>query len=320
MHELGYVYGPKESAELAEVLAAYDEQAEEVLFERVMLTNVPLTLETSLLELITKLNKFSGRWGTTSGIALVDDVKNYVDERTLMREGFFLVSYNLDTEVVTANVLMSKAIWDWYVIGGRWPCEFKVKPHIEAPDVIEGYHLSWAVDQKAMPDMAEYRRSVEMGWVDWKAMEREHVAYCLKSWEMAQKFLPDQKPRYKVYQENNRQTNLPTWKFDFAEYDTWRSEVQTGIQGKLSPEDHMGMTFDIYDVAGLTRREAIRYALARCYVPNVGIFSLSSDHKTEVFYLGWGAVVTPDEVKAIIRYVRKNLTPDVVVTAVDFHN
>lgn len=336
-HYLTYVYGPKDNETLTRVLRPYNEDwscpdSGGMSPELVVLENVPvMTLETSLFDMIQEFRKVcnkSSSYSASRPIVLVDDAYDYIDVTAIRELDAFVISYDLDSNKATAKVMVSRAFWDWWVVGGRWPIQFKGKGHMGPflSNVIGPADVSWAVDKEALVAQSPGRfTSLRLDDIDWKSAKRERVTNALRVWEPIHNADPTLERSSSILKRMNLPKGARYYSFDHEEYSTWQATV--GKIVKTMVLDWMTEMFSPYDVAGMTRRELIRYAIARTYVPAIGVFyeegysEKEGGAYTQTSVYDWSFFENPTdkEVKEVWRRVRK-LKPSTVVTAVDIHN
>lgn len=335
-HYLTYVYGPSDHETLTRVMAPYNEEYRcsdnpGLTPELVVLTNVPvMTLETSLFDMISSFRKVlgKGKYNQMAPILIVDDAIAYLDISAVRDLGAFIISYDLDSKSATAKVVVSRAFWDWWVVGGRWPIQFetKAKGWCMAKDIIGPAEVSWAVDKDMLDAQREGRfTSLRMGEIDWKKAKRERVKAALEVWEKVNAIDPTLQPASVIMQRLNLPKGVNYFQFDTSEYDAHRSKIREIVDHL--PREIMDGIFSPYDVGGMTRREVIRYAIARTYVPAYGVFWTNKfceqaggiTSQTTTFDFSWLVHPTDEDCRKVIKMVN-SLGPDVVVTAVDIHN
>lgn len=335
-HYLAYVYGPKDKETLARVMKPYNEEWDcpetgGLPPELVVLENVPvMTLETSLFDMIQAFRKVTDKkanYNRCRPIVLVDDAYDFIDVASLRELDAFIISYDLDSKKATAKVVVSRAFWDWWVVGGRWPIQFEavgcLSPFIS--NVIGPAEVSWMVDKEALAEKQEGRfTSLRFGDIDWKKAKRERVKNALEVWEIIHTADPTLERAATILKRMNLPKGARYYSFDHEEYDAWHKKVIAIVQDKM-PNWMEGM-FSPYDVAGMTRRELIRYAIARTYVAAIGIFYDEERFEnggviTQTTVYDWSFFEHPtdQEVKEVLNRIRK-LKPSTVVTAVDIHN
>lgn len=334
-HYLTYVYGPKDKETLARVMKPYNENWEcpetgGLRPELVVLENVPvMTLETTLFDMITAFRKITDKtanYNKCRPIILVDNAYDWIDVGSIRELDAFVVAYDLDSKAATAKIVVSRAFWDWWVIGGRWPIQFEVKPWEALTDVVGPAEVSWAVDKGELESKKAGRfTSVAFGSIEWKKAKQERVKQALAVWEVIHKADPTLEPVANILKRMNLPKGARYYSFDHVEYDAWHKRV-IDIAHKLLP-DWMDGLFSPYDVAGMSRRQLIRYAAARTYVPAIGVFyeeGYNADKNgvfTQSTVYDWSFFEHPDdaEVKEVLKRIR-NIDKGTVVTAVDVHN
>lgn len=322
MHYCTYVYGPRNKDELTQTLAEYNENGDDH-FKRVLMTNIPeFTLENTMFDVIKRFRAVES-WGP-SPIVLVDRAKDYLENRDLRNMDAYVISYDLDSKEATAQMVTSKAFWDWWVIGGRWPMEFHAPQRTH--NVVGMTEISAMVDMTGVSTEGYYS-SVYCKDIDHKKFKQEHLEKALKVWEYANENMPDMVPQWKMIEELNLPDDTAYYQFNCKAYDAWRDEVRrlADLQPKPEWSDEWCRTpvcgpFYLEDVIGLTKRQLIRYAILRTYVPAFGVFDFGPDIPKKVVDLSFLATTNPKETKELVKYIRKHLTPDTVVTAVDIHN
>lgn len=334
MHYLAYVYGPSTAEQLTEILAPFNEcpSDEDICsgkvrrFDVVMMTNIPvMTLETTLFDMISEFRKVC-KW--KSPILLVDDAEKYLDHEAVSNLDAFIISYNLESKACTAQMVVSRAFWDWWVIGGRWPIEFESKTATR--NVVADSEVSWCVDKEALAAKQGGRfTSVYMSDVDWKKEKREHVKNALAIWDVVSSVTVGVPRASDLLEAMHLPNGTQYYQFRCDDYDAWVKDIHEKVSAL--PAEVRAPIQDMFcsylDIAGMTRRELIRYAIMRTYVPSYAIL-----HKNEfeanvagwaettlVFDYGWGFHPTDKMVKNVIRLI-EGLSPSTVVTAVDIHN
>lgn len=336
-HYLAYVYGPKDKETLTRVLKPYNEdwncpETGGLRPELVVLENVPvMTLETTLFDMITAFRKITDRsrnYNKCRPILLVDNAYDYIDVGSIRELDAFVIAYDLDSKKATAKIVVSRAFWDWWVVGGRWPMQFQAKGPMSPfmTNVIGPAEVSWAVGKAELELKQEGRyTSLRFGDIDWKKAKRERVKNALEMWEVIYKADPTLEPAANILKRMNIPKGAPYYSFDHEEYETWHKKV-VAIATTLLP-NWMEAMFSPYDLAGMSRRELIRYASARTYVAAIGVFyeegysTEKSGAFTQTTVYDWSFFEHPTdrEVKEVLKRVR-NLNPGTVVTAVDIHN
>lgn len=335
-HYLAYVYGPKDKETLARVMRPYNEQWEcpetgGMRPELVMLENVPvMTLETSLFDMITAFRKVTDKkanYNKCRPIILVDDAYDYLDVGSIRELDAFVVAYDLDSKTATAKILVSRAFWDWWVVGGRWPIQFEGKHKWGLlKNIVAPAEVSWAVDKAELAIKQEGRyTSLRFGEIDWDKAKRERVKNALETWEVIYKVDPTLEPVANILKRMNLPKGARYYSFDHAEYDAWHKRV-VEIVNTFLPGWSEGM-FSPYDLAGMSRRQVIRYAIARTYIAAIGVFyeegysteKSAAFTQTTVYDWSFFEHPTDQEVKEVLKRIR-NLDPGTVVTAVDIHN
>lgn len=336
-HYLAYVYGPADKETLSRVMAPYNENYDcpekgGMPPELVVLENVPvMTLETSLFDMITAFRKVSDKsnYHQQTPILIVDDAMSYLDMHSVRELGAFVISYDLNSMKATAKVVVSRAFWDWWVVGGRWPIQFEPIQYngwSMAQDIIGPAEVSWAVDKEALAAQREGRyTSLRFGEIDWKKSKRERVKLALEMWEVIYKTDPALEPVSQIMKRMNLPKGVRYYSFNHEEYNVWNTRVRAIVDQHIP--NHMDGIFSPFDIAGMGRRELIRYAIARTYAPAFGIFwsnEFSPTHngvtsQTTVFDFSWSQHPTDAECKSLLKMVR-SLKPGTVVTAVDIHN
>lgn len=334
MHYLGYVYGPKDKETLMRIMAPYNEQEEYGVTlgpELVVLSNIPtMTLETSLFDMIVAFREIDRPFfSRASPILIVESLADY--ELSQVRElGAFVIAYDLDSKEATAKMAVTRAFWDWWVVGGRWPIQFEGKNSASGwnmyKNIISEAEVSWAVDKEALEEKKANRfTSLRMGEIDWKKAKQERVTYALEAWDFANKHLSELPRISDLVTKMNLPKGTRYVDFKHDEVSAWQKRVAE-VTHALRPDDWEKM-FSIRDVVGMTRREVIRYALLRTHLPLFGIFweqKYDSDKRgmveeTTVYDFSWATFPTDKDAKDILRRVR-NLDPSTVVTAIDIHN
>lgn len=336
-HYLAYVYGPADKETLFRVMAPYNENYDGpetggLRPELVVLENVPvMTLETSLFDMIMSFRKVldKSNYKQMTPILIVDDAMSYLDMNSVRELGAFVISYDLSSKKATAKVVVSRAFWDWWVVGGRWPIQFEPIDRngwSMAKDIIGPAEVSWAVDKEALAAQQEGRyTSLRFGEIDWKKAKRERVKLALEMWDVIYKADPTLGPVSQIMKRMNLPKGVPYYSFNHEEYDAWHTKIRALVDQHIP--NAMDGIFSPYDIAGMSRRELIRYAIARTYAPAFGIFwtnEFSPEHngvtsQTTVFDFSWTQHPTDAECKSLLKLVRK-LDYSTVVTAVDIHN
>jgi hypothetical protein len=339
-HYLAYVYGPANKETLDRVMKPYNQdyhcpETGGMPPELVVLTNVPvLTLETSIFDMIQEFRKVSNKKSSFSKyrpIILVDDAYDYLDVAAVRELDAFVISYDLDSNKATAKIVVSRTFWDWWVIGGRWPIQFEGKSHM-APymtNAIGPAEVSWAVDKDELAKREKGRfTSLRIDEINWKNAKQERVKNALVMWEVLHKADPTLEREGEILKRMNLPKGARYYSFDHEEYDAWIAKVWA-IASAAMP-NCMEQMFSPYSVAGMTRRELIRYAIARTYVPAFGIFYDEGYSEKDGVVFSQTAVYdwsfswhpTDKEVKEVWQRVRQlvKLKPFTIVTAVDIHN
>lgn len=336
-HCLAYVYGPKDKETLDRIMQPYNENWEcpetgGLRPELVVLENVPvMTLETSLFDMITEFRKVTDKkanYNKCRPIVLVDNAYDFIDVNSIRELDAFVISYDLDSKAATAKVVVSRAFWDWWVIGGRWPIQFEAKDQwrIGLYNIVAPPEVSWAVDQDDLAANKEGRfTSLKFGDIHWKKAKQERVKQALALWEVLYKADPTLEPVSTIMKRMKLPKGVRYYSFNHEEYDVWHKKV-IKIAHDVAP-GWMDNMFSPFDIAGMSRRELIRYAIGRTYCPAYGVFysetfnptnnGVTSD--TAVYDWSYFEHPTDKEVKELLKRVR-NLDPSTVVTAVDIHN
>lgn len=336
-HYLAYVYGPKDNETLTRVMKPYNidwsyPESGGMRPELVVLENIPvMALETSLFDMIQEFRKVCNKnssYSSTRPILLVDNAYDYIDVNAIQELDAFVISYDLDSNKATAKVMVSRTFWDWWVIGGRWPIQFKGIGHTGPflSNVIGPADVSWAVDKEALVTQSPGRfTSLRLDDIDWKSAKHERVANALRVWEPIHTADPTLERVSTILKRMNLPKGVSYYSFDHEEYDAWHTKVMETARAVIP--NWQSEMFSPHDVAGMTRRELIRYAIARTYVPAIGVFYEEGYNEreggtyTQTAVYNWGFFENPadKEVKEVWRRVRK-LKPSTVVTAVDIHN
>lgn len=329
-HYLTYVYGPEDKATLERVMKPYNEQWESTGSLRpdlVVLTNVPVfTLENTLYDLIQEFRKITqyASFNRKAPILLVDDAMEYLDMNSVQELGAFIISYDLDSKEATAKVVVTRGFWDWYQVGGRWPAAFKPRSEhgwfrniVAEPDVAHGI-LAEDIPPK-------HYVSLPMRDIDWKTAIRAKVKSALEMWDKFHQDKPDLEPVSAIMKRMNLPKGVRYYDFDHREYDAWHKTVRE-ISEKHSI-DWGNTYFSPFDVAGMSRREVIRFAIARTYVPMYSVIwqtrfdqGLNGQvEETTVYDFAWSTFPTDEELRKALQHIR-NLPNHTVVTAIDIHN
>lgn len=328
-HYLAYVYGPTDQETLTRIMQPYNENGNNSFgHELVVLTNIPvMTLETSLFDMIVAFRKVSdsGSYNQQRPILIVDDALQYLDHSAIRELDAFVISYDLDTKAATAKVVVSRAFWDWWVVGGRWEGHFNALGsgwHRNIIDPIPRTSTVCIEPEKKTP--GQYN-SLPLCDIDWKTAKRKRVAAAFAMWNQIYGGDPTLERQSTILKRMNLPKGVRYYAYDHTEYEAWRKKINA-IMDKSEVEwgDHL---FSPWDIAGMTRRELIRYAIARTYVPMYGIFwsagycPIRNGAVEETFVYDWASFEHPtdQEVKDVIKRVRK-LEPHTVVTAIDIHN
>lgn len=294
--------------------------------ELILLENISIDfVEHSLFDLI---KQFEGRHSSLFDypvsyppIILIDgDAPDLSDELVehAQRTAAYVVAYSLSGKTATANLLVNRQFWDWWQIGGRWPMEFKVANQLV--DIVTGAEVSPMVDMTGV-DTTGHFTSAYVRSVDWRQRIEKYMVPFLRLYDKIKDATAHLPPAWKVIKSSQAVTNDERYRcVNWPVFDAWRKEVREALKSirddKARIEDAFFVTEE--DLVGLTRREVIRFAIARAYCPSFMLVSMEGE-KDQLFELDFFVPSTPTNIRNIIRAARR-LKPDTVVIAVDVHN
>lgn len=310
---LDWIMGPYEEFE--------GNNRELVLMEHISINFV----ENKLMDVIEKFQAYRSdlQWEnpTYPPIILIDGTTPYLGEdlQDFARySDSFVVLYDTTKKEATANLLVNKQFWDWWVIGGRWPMEFKVPQ--QPKDVVTGFELSALVDKSEL-DTSQYRTSALYKDINWKERIQKYLGRFLELHDQIKEVTSHLPPAWKVLEDSFGKVAADQYyRFNTKAFDAWRKEVREVTANIRSREAKIEEAFFITeeDLVGLSRREVIRYAIARAYCPAIMLVALEGQ-KTDLYKLDFFCPSNPQNIRNIIRAARR-LKPDTVVIAVDVHN
>lgn len=294
--------------------------------ELVLLEHISIDfVETKLMDLIGKFQAYRRTLGVGGPfyppIILIDAGTPYVDEDLQEFARFndsFVVMYDTTKEEATANLLVNKQFWDWWVVGGRWPMEFEVPG--QSRDLVAGFQPGAFTDLDKL-DLTNHRTSALFKDINWKARVQKYLGRFLELHDQIKEVTAHLPPAWRVLENSfGKAAADQYYRFNTVAFDAWRKEVREATANIRSRDARIEEAFFISeeDLVGLSRREVIRYAIARAYCPSIMVVALEGQ-KTDLYKLDFFCPSDPQNIRNIIRAARR-LKPDTVVIAVDVHN
>lgn len=294
--------------------------------ELVLLEHISIDfVEHKLMDVIEKFQAYRSSLlvgkPTYPPIILIDSTTPYLEEdlqEFARYNDSFVVLYDTTKKEATANLLVNKQFWDWWVIGGRWPAEFEVPG--QAHDLVAGFEPGAFTDLDKL-DLTNHRTSALFKDINWKGRIKKYLGRFLELHDQIKEITAHLPPAWRVLENSFGKAAADLYyRFNTQVFDAWRKEVREVTANVRSREAKIEEAFFISeeDLVGLSRREVIRYAIARAYCPSIMMVALEGQ-KTDLYTLDFFCPSSPQNIRNIIRAARR-LKPDTVVVAVDVHN
>lgn len=314
---------------LAQIMAPYQE-VEGNHRELVLLENIGINfVEHKLMDVIAQFEAYKNTWHRIADkqvsvyppIILIDAGTPFIEDDLQEFARFsdsFVVLYDTTKQEATAHLLVNRQFWDWWVIGGRWPTEFKVEG--QSRDLVAGFEPGTFTDLSKL-DLSKHRTSALFKDIDWKERIEKYRGRFLALHDRIKDATAHLPPAWKVLHDTLGKAGAEKYyRFDTKAFDQWRKDVREAVAKTSNPNAAIEEPFFVNaeDLVGLSRREVIRFAIARAYCPSVMVVALEGQD-TALYMLDFFCPSDPRNIRNIIRAARR-LKPDTVVIAVDVHN